>query len=196
MHRTLFDTPVLNRLLRTFSLLFFRFNGWKIEGSLPPGSEKCVVVAAPHTSNWDLPYGLMLSFALNFEAYWLGKVQLFRPPFRHLMMWFGGIPVQRDKSNKLVSETAHAIRQTTGRLQLIVSPEGTRSKTHTWRTGFYHIALEAGVPLVLAFLDYEKKIGGIGAVFHPSGDIEADMRTIKAFYTPIKGKNADQFHAG
>lgn len=79
---------------------------------------------------------------------------------------------------------------------MIVSPEGTRSKRPTWRTGFYYIALEAGVPLVLAFLDYEKKIGGIGAVFHPSGDIEADMRTIKASYAPIRGKNADQFHAG
>ncbi len=196
MHRTLFTTPVVNRLLHAFSVWFFKRNGWKIVGSLPPGSEKCVVVAAPHTSNWDLPYGLMLSFALDFNACWLGKVQLFKAPFGRLMMWFGGIPVQRDQTNKLVSGSASAIREASGSLQLIVAPEGTRSKTHTWKTGFYYIALEARVPLVLAFLDYEKKIGGIGPMFRPSGDIEADMLIIRAFYAPIKGKNADQFHAG
>lgn len=196
MHRTLFTTSVVNRLLRAFSIWFFKRNKWQIVGNLPPGSAKCVVVAAPHTSNWDLPYGLMLAFALDFNAYWLGKIQLFRAPFRHLMMWFGGIPVERDRSNKLVSGSASAIRQANGQLQLIVAPEGTRSKTPTWKTGFYYIAMEAGVPLVLAFLDYEKKIGGIGPVFHPSGDIEADLLTIRAFYAPIRGKNADQFHAG
>jgi 1-acyl-sn-glycerol-3-phosphate acyltransferase len=195
MHRTIFDTPLINTLLRAFSVSFLKLNGWKVEGQLPPGAQKCVFIAAPHTSNWDLPYTLMVAFALRLNVYWMGKEQIFKPPFRGLMMWLGGIPVRRETSNNLVAASVEAIKTANGPLQLIVPPEGSRSKVRYWKTGFYHIAVGAQVPIVLAYMDYSKKISGLGPVFLPTGDIEADMAAIKAFYAPFKGKNADQFQA-
>jgi 1-acyl-sn-glycerol-3-phosphate acyltransferase len=195
MHRTIFDTPVVNTVLRGFSLLFLKRAGWKVLGSLPPSAQKSVLIAAPHTSNWDLPYTLMVGFVLRLNLYWMGKEQIFCFPFRSVMMWLGGIAVDRAKSNNLVAASAQAIQASNGPVQLVVPPEGTRSKTRYWKTGFYYIALEAKVPIVMTYMDYEKKIAGIGPVFQPSGDIEADMLAIKAFYAPFKGKNADQFHA-
>jgi 1-acyl-sn-glycerol-3-phosphate acyltransferase len=194
MHHTIFDTPIINTLLRAFSVGFLKLNGWKVEGALPPGAEKSVLIAAPHTSNWDLPYTLMVAFSLRLTVYWMGKEQLFRFPFRGLMMWLGGLPVQREKANNLVAASVEAITAATGPLQLIVPPEGTRSKTRYWKTGFYHIALGAQVPIVMAYMDYEKKISGLGPIFKPTGDTEADMAAIKSFYAAFKGKNAAQFH--
>lgn len=194
-HRTVFSTPVVNTLLRVFSVIFLRLTGWKVQGSLPPGASKSVLIGAPHTSNWDLPYTLMVAFALKLNVYWMGKEQLFRPPMRGLMMWLGGIPVEREKSSDLVAASVLAIRAADGPVQLIVPPEGTRNKTRYWKTGFYYIALDAQVPIVMAYMDYKKKISGLGPVFPPSGDIEADMVAIKAFYAPFSGKNAAQFHA-
>jgi 1-acyl-sn-glycerol-3-phosphate acyltransferase len=194
MHRTIFDTPVVNTVLRGLSVAILKLAGWKVQGSLPPGCAKSVFIAAPHTSNWDLPFTLMVAFSLRLHIYWMGKTQIFKPPFKGLMMWLGGIPVQRDKANNLVEASAQAIRDADGPLQLVVPPEGTRSKTRYWKTGFYYIAVSAQVPIVLAYMDYEKKVSGLGPVFQPSGDIEADMVKIKAFYAQFKGKNADQYH--
>jgi 1-acyl-sn-glycerol-3-phosphate acyltransferase len=193
MHRTIFDTPVVHHVLRALSLGFLKLAGWKILGKLPPGAEKSVLIAAPHTSNWDLPYTLMVAFSLRLTIYWMGKEQIFRFPFRGLMMWLGGIPVQREKSNNLVAASVEAIKAASGPLQLVVPPEGTRSKTRYWKTGFYHIAVGAQVPIVMAYMDYEKKISGLGPVFEPTGDLDADMAQIKAFYANFKGKNAAQF---
>ena len=195
MHHTIFDTPVVNTLLRWGSITFLRLAGWKVVGSLPPSATKSVLIAAPHTSNWDLPYTLMVAFVLRLNVYWMGKSSLFKPPFRGVMMWLGGIPVDRAQSNNLVAASSAAISQATGPLQLIVPPEGTRSGTRFWKTGFYYIAAGAGVPIVMAYLDYDKKIGGLGPVFKTTGDIDADMAAIKAFYAGVAGKNADQFHA-
>ena len=196
MHHTIFDTPIIKTLLRYFSLAFLKISGWKIEGHLPSGSNKSVLIAAPHTSNWDLPYTLMVAFSLKLNIYWMGKEQIFKPPFYGLMRWLGGIPVRRETSNNLVAASIEAIKSATGPLQLIVPPEGTRSNTRYWKTGFYYIALGAQVPIVLAYMDYRKKISGLGPVFRPTGDIDADMLAIKAFYATFTGKNADQFHAG
>ncbi|QDL52861.1 1-acyl-sn-glycerol-3-phosphate acyltransferase [Rhodoferax aquaticus] len=195
MHRTIFDTPVVNTVLRAFSIFFLKVTGWKVEGTLPPDGHKCVLIAAPHTSNWDLPYTLMVAFALRLHIYWMGKEQLFKPGVRSLMMWLGGIPVRRESANNLVAASAQAIVAAQGPLMLVVPPEGTRSKTRYWKTGFYYIALGAKVPIVMAYMDYEKKISGLGPSFMPTGDIAADMVAIKAFYAPFKGKNAAQFHA-
>jgi 1-acyl-sn-glycerol-3-phosphate acyltransferase len=196
MHRTIFDTPIVNTVLRFLSVSFLKLTGWKVEGRLPQGCEKCVFIAAPHTSNWDLPYTLMVAFALRLNIYWMGKNQIFKPPFRGVMMWLGGIPVQREQTNNLVDASVQAIQVADGPLQLVVPPEGTRSKSRYWKTGFYYIALGARVPILMAYMDYERKISGIGPMFSPTGDIEADMLTIKAFYAPFKGKNASQFEAG
>lgn len=195
MHHTIFDTPIVNTLLRWLSIAFLRLTGWQVVGELPADTAKSVLIAAPHTSNWDLPYTLMVAFALRLNVYWIGKSSLFKPPFRGVMMWLGGIPVDRAQSNNLVVASSAAIMRATGPLQLIVPPEGTRSGTRYWKTGFYYIAAGASVPIVMAYLDYDKKIGGLGPVFEITGDIEADMVAIKAFYAGVKGKNADQFRS-
>ena len=193
MHRTIFNTPLVNSVLRKLSLAFLKFNGWKIEGSLPPEAGKCVFIAAPHTSNWDLPYTLMVAFALRLNIYWMGKASIFSFPFGPVMRWLGGIAVHREQSNNLVTASANALMQSTGPIQLVIPPEGTRSKTRYWKTGFYYIALEAQVPILMAYMDYDRKISGIGPTLQPTGDIEKDMLTVKAFYAPFKGKNAHQF---
>ncbi len=195
MHHTIFDTPIVNTLLRGLSTAFLRLTGWKVVGELPPEAAKSVLIAAPHTSNWDLPYTLMVCFVLRLNVYWMGKASLFKPPFRGVMMWLGGIPVDRSQTNNLVAASSAAIMQATDPLQLIVPPEGTRSGTRFWKTGFYYIAAGAGVPIVMAYLDYDKKIGGLGPIFATTGDVDADMVAIKAFYAGVKGKNADQFRA-
>ena len=125
----------------------------------------------------------------------MGKESLFRGPLGPLMRWLGGIAVDRSKNNNLVSASAQAIVQSTGPVQLVVPPEGTRGKTRHWKTGFYFIALQAQVPIVLAYMDYQRKRSGLGPSFTPTGDVDKDMAEIKRFYAGIKGKNADQFEA-
>lgn len=193
MHRTIFDTPVVNTVLRGLSIGFLKLAGWKVTGQLPANGRKCVLIAAPHTSNWDLPYTLMVAFALRLNIYWMGKEQIFKPPFRGLMMWLGGLPVRRESANNVVEASIQALQSADGPVQLVVPPEGTRSKVRYWKTGFYYIALGAKVPIVMAYMDYARKESGLGPVFEPSGDIEADMSAIQAFYAPFKGKNPNQF---
>ena len=195
MHRTIFNTPVVNRLLKALSLAVLKATGWTVEGHLPPEAHKSVLIAAPHTSNWDLPYPLMVAFSLDLQVRWMGKSSIFSWPFGPVMRWLGGISVNREQSTNLVAASAQSLRDTAGPLQLIVPPEGTRSKTRYWKTGFYHIALGAQVPIVMAYMDYSRKRSGLGPIFHPTGDVAADMASIKAFYAPFKGKNAQQFEA-
>jgi 1-acyl-sn-glycerol-3-phosphate acyltransferase len=193
MHRTIFDTPVVNALLRALSRGVLRAQGWEVTGALPAHTPKCVLIAAPHTSNWDLPYTLMVAFSLRLNIYWMGKASIFRWPFGPVMRWLGGIAVDRSKTNNLVAASAAAICAADGPLQLVVPPEGTRGSTRHWKTGFYFIALEAGVPIVMAYMDYERKRSGLGPVFQPTGDVDADMAAIKLFYAPFKGKRAAKF---
>ena len=195
MSRTIFDTPVVNSLLKAFSVGFLKLTGWTINGCLPPDGQRSVLIAAPHTSNWDLPYTLMVAFALNLNVRWMGKASIFRFPFGGIMRWLGGIAVDRSQSNNLVAASADNLRKASQAFQLVVPPEGTRSKTRYWKTGFYYIALGAQVPIVMAYMDYSRKASGLGPIFHPTGDIEKDMADIKAFYAPFKGKNAQQFEA-
>jgi 1-acyl-sn-glycerol-3-phosphate acyltransferase len=195
MHRTIFTTPLLNSVLRGISLAVLGLAGWRVEGRLPPEASKCVVIAAPHTSNWDLPFTLMTAFVLRLNIYWMGKAQIFRAPFGGLMRWLGGVAVQREQSNNLVAASAAALVAADGPVQLIVPPEGTRAKVRVWKTGFYYIAVNARLPILLAYMDYHDKRAGIGPLFHPSGDIDRDMAAIKAFYAPFRGKNAQQFSA-
>ncbi len=195
MQRTIFNTPVVNSLLRGASVGMLRLLGWRVEGALAPGAGKCVLIAAPHTSNWDLPFTLMVAFALRLNVVWMGKASIFRAPFGPVMRWLGGIAVRREQSNDLVAASAAALRAAEGPVQLIVPPEGTRSGTRRWKTGFYYIAQGARLPIQLAYMDYTDKRSGLGPLFQPTGDIEADMASIKAYYAPFRGKNASQFKA-
>lgn len=190
MQHTMFDTPVLNVLLRRLALFLMWLFGWRTEGELPD-IPKFVLIAAPHTSNWDLPVMLCLGFAFRTRLFWMGKDSLFGRPFGAVMRWLGGIPIDRSKAHKVVEQSAEHFRKADS-LVMVVPPEGTRQKVRYWKTGFYRIAESANVPIVLGFLDYRRKVGGIGPVVVPTGDIEADMEKIRAFYAKIIGKYSDQ----
>ncbi|MBR7794218.1 lysophospholipid acyltransferase family protein [Undibacterium sp. FT147W] len=193
MHLTIFETPVINTLMRWISIVALRLTGWRVEGQTPT-EKKYVLIAAPHTSNWDFPVTLMVCFALRLRVYWMGKSSLFPPVIRVVMRWLGGIAVNRSAAGNLVQGTVDAFHANE-RLTVIVPPEGTRGKVTHWKTGFYYIALGAGVPIALGYLDFGRKAGGIGRMFMPTGDIAADMEEIKAFYSGIQGKNPKQFSA-
>ena len=186
----------MNTVLRVLSIGFLKLAGWRVEGALPPAVRKCVLIAAPHTRNWDLPYTLMVAFELQLQVYWMGKASIFSPPFRGVMMWLGGIPIARERSSNVVAASVEAINNAKHAIQLVVPPECTRSKARYWKTGFYYIALGAKVPIVMAYMDYHRKVSGLGPLMLPTGDIEADMKIIKAFYAPFKGKNTEQFESG
>ncbi len=192
-HRTIFDTPVVAPMLKRLSVAWLRWRGWQGQGALPPEAARSVVIAAPHTSNWDLPYTLMAAFALDMHIRWMGKASLFRGPFGPVMRWLGGIAVDRSRNTGLVAASAAALVQAQGPLQLVVPPEGTRGRTRHWKTGFWHIAREAGVPVQMSYLDYERRVYGLGPLLWPGDDVEADMVTVKAFYAPIKGLRPDLF---
>ena len=189
MHHTMFDTPILNVLLRRLALFLMWLFRWRIEGELPD-TPKFVLIAAPHTTNWDLPVMLCLAFAFRTRLFWMGKDTLFRRPFGAIMRWLGGIPIDRSKANDVVQQSAEHFRNADN-LVMVVPPEGTRQKVRYWKTGFYRIAESAGVPIVLGFLDYRRKVGGLGLTVIPTGDIEADMEMIQAFYANITGKYSD-----
>ena len=194
MHHTIFDTPVINVLMHWFSRMALRLTGWRVVGGAPT-VPKYVLIAAPHTSNWDFPVALMVCFALRLRVYWMGKDSLFPPLVGGVMRWLGGIPVNRARSGNLVQATVDAYNSN-ARLIVIVPPEGTRSKVAQWKTGFYYIAQGAGVAVALGYLDFRKKEAGLSRMFQPSGDIAADMVEIQAFYAGITGKNPGKFDGG
>ena len=193
MQNTIFNTPLVNALARWVSVTTLRLAGWKVEGTTPD-ADKYVLIAAPHTSNWDFPFTLMVCFALRLRVNWMGKASLFRGPMGPVMRWLGGIAVDRSRAGNLVQETIDAFARYP-RLTVIVPPEGTRGKVAYWKTGFYHIAQGAGVPVALGYLDFKRKAGGIGTLFKLTGEIEHDMRNIQEFYAGISGKHPQQFDA-
>lgn len=191
MHHTVFDTPVIRPFLKMVSRSILKVIGWKTVDK-SEGRKRYIVIAAPHTSNWDFPLFLMIAFALDMKAYWLGKHTLFKRPFRGFFRWLGGIAVDRTKKTNMVQQCVDHFNSTTD-LVIVNAPEGTRSKVQRWKTGFYYIAIGAKVPIALGFLDYKKKEGGIAGLFHPTGSIDSDIRSIKDFYANISGKNTKQF---
>ena len=190
MRYTIFDTPVISMLMRSLAFSILKVFGWRLEGRLPDVN-KLVVIAAPHTSNWDLPVLLSLAFALKAKACWLGKHTLFRWPYGFLFRWMGGIPVYRSASQNVVAQSVEMFRNSE-KLILTIPPEGTRSKVSHWKTGFYYIALGAEVPIAMAFIDYKRKASGVGPTLYPTGDIEADMEIIRNFYINVTAKYPDK----
>src|SRR5262245_9474763 len=153
MRYTLFDTPVISSLMRGLAFSFLKVFGWRLEGRLPD-VDKLVVIAAPHTSNWDLPVLLSLAFALRTKACWLGKHSLFRRPFGFVFRWMGGIPVYRSASHNMVAQTVEMFRNSE-KLILAIPPEGTRGKVSHWKNGVYSIALGGEIQIYSVFIDYE-----------------------------------------
>lgn len=179
-------------MARALGRLWLLLNGWRVEGSLPPDAQRVVFIAAPHTSNWDLPYMLAVASVLGIRMGWMGKKTIFRAPFGGLMRWLGGVPVDRSAPHGLVAQMAaeFAARE---RFALAIPPEGTRGRRPHWKSGFYRIALAAQVPIACGFLDYKRRCGGIGPVFMPSGDASADMARIAAFYADVTGRYPEHF---
>ena len=190
MHRTVFESPFFSGLLRAVSILFLKIMGWRKIGRLPD-LPRYVMIGAPHTSNWDAPIAIAIVFALRLKAYWLGKHTAFRWPFRGFLKWIGGIPIDRTKSTDVVTQMIEEMKKR-AELVLLLAPEGTRKKVTRWKTGFYHIAVGAGVPIVLSFLDYTRKEGGLGPVFYPTGHFDADMAEILKFYSTVTGKHPER----
>ncbi len=180
---TMFTTPVISSLLRLLSIMVLKLCGWKVEGVFPKEVRQCVLIAAPHTTNWDMPFSLMIAFALKMPLHWVGKATIFKFPFGSLMRWMGGIPVDRAKTKNMVEATVEKFTLYSD-LKIMMAPEGTRSRVSHWKSGFYHIAHGANVPIVLGFIDYKHKCGGILGVFHTTGDYDSDLKRIQAYYQP------------
>lgn len=166
--------------------------GWRVEGSVPADAPKLVFIAAPHTSNWDLPFMLAVSWVLGIRLGFMGKHDLFVPPLGWLMRALGGVPVDRRAPQGLVAQMAAEFAQRP-RFALAIPPEGTRSLTRQWKTGFYRIAQAAKVPIACGFLDFRRRCGGVGPLILPGGDMQADMERIAAFYSDITGKHPERF---
>lgn len=159
--------------------------GWKAV-TVPLEHPRAVFIAAPHTSNWDTFFMLACAWKLRIKLSWMGKHTLFEGPLGFFFKMLGGVPVDRRSRNNMVQQVADQINREE-RMYLAIAPEGTRGYTDHWKTGFYHIAVAARIPLVLGFLDFGNRRGGIGGVFFPSGDIKADFERLRAFYEPIQG---------
>ena len=159
---------------------------WKVAGEIPAGG-KFVLIAAPHTSNWDLPFMLAAACILRIKVSWMGKDTLFRKPFGGFMRWLGGIAINRAKNHGVVDQVAEQFGQPDP-LVVAVPVSGTRKKTDYWKSGFYWIAHTAQVPIVCGYLDYHRKAAGLGLSFVPTGDVKADMDRIREFYEGIQGK--------
>ena len=182
MELSLHFNPVTQILAR----LLLRSNTWKLDVILPP-IRKYVLVGAPHTSNLDFIYLLLLRYATGVNLHWIGKDSLFHGPLGWMLTRLGGLPVNRSSRNNAVSQIVEEFNRQE-EFVLVIAPEGTRRKADSWKTGFYYIAFGAGVPIVLAYIDYRRKILGTGPTIVPSGDIQADFEQIRRFYSGFIGK--------
>jgi 1-acyl-sn-glycerol-3-phosphate acyltransferase len=175
-----------------FSKLLFKLKGWKIIGT-HTYPDKCLVVSAPHTSNWDFFIGRCYAYIIGVNPRYLAKSELFLPVLRILIKWNGGIPVYRNAKNNVVDHVVEMFNTST-KLNLGIAPEGTRTWVEKWKTGFYHIAVKAKVPILLLKMDYQKKEVGIMCEFMPSGDFEKDMLFIQEKYKDVKGKIPENYN--
>lgn len=189
MRITVFSTPLLTPLLRIIAIGLLKLSGWKAVGR-PLENARFVLIGAPHTSNWDFVLMLLVILKLRMRIYWMGKNSLFPFPVAGLMKWLGGIPVDRNRHQNLVEHTVRQYHENP-ELVVLIPPEGTRSRVKEWKTGFYHIAVNAGVPVLMGYIDAAKKEAGLADFFHPSGEIETDLPAIRAFYADKQGINPE-----
>lgn len=178
--------------------LIFKLFGWRITHFLSDDIKKCVIVVAPHTSNWDFIFGMGAVKLMGIKQRFAIKKEWMRFPFKKLMESLGALPIDRNKKKvqgeKLSGVDAmSALFENRDELRLIITPEGTRSRVEKWKTGFYFVAVKANVPIALGFMDYKTKTCGIDKVIYPSGNFNADMKEIMAFYKNVNGKNPENF---
>jgi 1-acyl-sn-glycerol-3-phosphate acyltransferase len=185
MAKSVFSTPVITPVFRFLANICLKMLGWRVEpGTLPP--PPYIVIGAPHTSNWDFLFLMCAIFHLRLDVKWMGKHTLFPRGLGWLMRWLGGIPVNRTRAHNMVGKMAELIRSHPDTI-LCIPPEGTRSAVKEWKTGFYHIASQSGVPVVMAAIDAEQKSLRVLGHVEPSGDVDTDLPQIKKMYINIKG---------
>jgi 1-acyl-sn-glycerol-3-phosphate acyltransferase len=178
--------PTSNIVCYWIACAYFWFFGWETEGE-PPQAGLAVIIAAPHTSNWDMPHMIAAAWIFRMQISWVGKHTLFKPPLGWLLTSLGGISIDRRAPQGAVRGIAKSF-ETRERLFLAVPPSGTRQKSHRWKSGFYWIAREANVPIVAGYLDYSRRRACLGYMFEPTGVVKADMDRLREFYGPIRGK--------
>lgn len=171
---------LLARIIRRLIMAWYGSRGWTEESSIPT-ERKYVIIAAPHTSNWDFPFFIALTTKLGVKTHFMAKDSLFRWPVGRMMRDMGGVSIDRSKSANVVAQMVERFSREDDFI-LTIAPEGTRGKARVWKSGFYQIALQAGVPIALGMMDYARKRGGIGGLFWPTGDYVADMAKLAEFY--------------
>ena len=179
-------------MTKAFFKYYFKRKGWKIQGGIPPEIKKCVIIGAPHTSNWDFFYGIGALGWFNIDVKYLAKKELFIFPFKKMFTSLGGIAVDRTKSGSLVDDIITMFNKT-DHLIVLIPAEGTRKKVKKWKTGFYRIAVGANVPIMMGYLDYTTKTTNLGPAFYPSGNMEADFEYIRNFYKDVNAKIPENF---
>jgi 1-acyl-sn-glycerol-3-phosphate acyltransferase len=186
MKTTIFNTAVLSGLFHILARVIMWLAGWRVDGKLPD-LPKFILIGAPHTSNWDFVLFLGVIFTLRANVHFMGKAELFRPPYGWFFYYCGGVPVDRKKSTGLVEQMIQTC-QAAERFILVIAPEGTRHQVVEWKRGFYHIAKGAGIPIVMAQVDgRHKAVHIMEQVFHPTDDMEADMKAIKDVFDGVVG---------
>jgi len=173
---------------RAFGRVLLSLMRWRVEGDVPD-LPKFVIAVAPHTSNWDFVVGMGVMFALDLKITFIGKHTIFRGPFAPVLRWMGGIPVDRSSPHGVVGDTVRAFERVDQRV-LAIAPEGTRRRVERFRSGFMHIARGAGVPVLLASLDYASRCVRFGPLLEPGADVEGDVRRVETFFSTVRGKNA------
>ncbi len=168
-----------------------RCTGWHVAGHAPDDA-RMLIIAAPHTSNWDFIYLIAAAFSLGLSVHWIGKASLFRWPLGSILRFMGGVPVDRSRRNNLVASLAEEINSSPGCV-LVVPPEGTRGRASHWKSGFYRIAQAARIPMVCGYLDYPRKTAGLGPVIPFDVDETSLMDMLREFYGGIEGKYQDNF---
>lgn len=179
-------------VMKTLSKFILYLTGWKIVGTFPEGVKQCIIIEAPHTSNLDFIWGRLCFYTLGIPVKFLIKKEAFSFPFGPILRKMGGIAVDRQKNSNKVLEVASLFRKHP-ELILAITPEGTRKKNSHWKKGFYYIAQHAKVPVIIAYIDYKERVGGIGPLIYPSGDYRADMAIISDFYRDKTARHPEQF---
>ena len=179
--------PRQRRFSRWLGRTVLRLGGWRVTGTLPD-IPRLVLIAAPHSSNWDGIWGMAAKMALGFDARVLGKDALFWWPLSIVLRRLGVIPLDRSRPQGVVEQAIELIRSSP-KMWFALAPEGTRKPVEKWKSGFLKIAHGAGVPVLMAYFHYPQKTIGIGPLFHTSGDLEADMAAVRDWYRPWQGKN-------
>jgi 1-acyl-sn-glycerol-3-phosphate acyltransferase len=178
-------------IAKFLSHVIFKISGWHVKGHVPQEVKKCIMIAAPHTSNWDLLYARCAFYIMGVEVRYTIKKEAMVGPLGWLLKKMGALPVDRSRNNSLVQGMIDILEEA-DKMVIMVTSEGTRKYQPRWRKGFYYAAVGANVPIVLGFLDYAKKEAGVGPTFYPTGNVEADIEEIKNFYRTKTAKYPKQ----